>query len=80
MSRIDGQFLLSLFRRSQENKCAFVVCAMLGMMKEVSHEMLANRRNEIAGLIVVFIFSLLRGHVRHFAYVDEVTYVQLELQ
>ena len=77
--RIDGQFLLPFFGRSGKNECAFVV-RMFGMMKEMRHEVLAYRGNEIAGLIVVLIFSLFWWHVRRFAYVDKVAYVQLELQ
>ena len=46
----------------------------------MSHQVLANRGNEIARLIRVLIFLGLRRYVGDFANVDEVLNVKLELQ
>lgn len=48
-------------------------------MEEVGHEIFADGRYEVAGLIEIFFFPRVGRHVGDFADVDEVFWVQFEL-
>ena len=76
--RADAEFLLAFLRRSEESDGALVV-GIFRVVEEVSHEMLADGRNEVAGLVDIFVFLGLGRDIGDFADVDEVLDVELEL-
>ena len=76
--RADDEFLLPFLGRAEECYGALVVC-VFGVVEEVSHEVLADGGDEVAGLVGVFVFFGLGRDVGDFADVDEVFDVELEL-
>ena len=76
--RTDTEFLLPFLGRPEERDGALIVC-VFGVVEEVRHEVLADGRDEVAGLVDVLVFLGLGRDVGDFADVDEVFDVQLEL-
>lgn len=74
----NHQLLFPLLRRSEESDCSLVV-GVLRMMEQVSHQMFTYRRDEIAGLVQVFISLRLWWYIWNFPDVHEVLNVKLEL-
>lgn len=74
----DHEFLLALLGRPEECDGALVV-GVFGVMEEVGHEVLADGRDEVAGLVYVLVFPGVGRYVGDFADVDEVFDVKLEL-
>ena len=77
--RADDEFLFTLLGRAQEGD-GFLVVGVFGVVEEVSHQVLADGRDEVDGLVRVVVFPAFRGQVGDFADVDVVFDVEFELQ
>lgn len=75
--RANCEFLFPLLRRPQKGDGLFI--SIVRVMEEMTHEVLANGREQVAGLIKIVLVSGLRRHIGEFADIDKVFRMQFKL-
>lgn len=76
--RANGQPELSLLGESHERDGAVV--GFVRLVEQMRHEVLSDRRDEIDGLVEVFILARFGRHVGDLADVDQVAVMEFELE